>query len=45
MFRVFNCLVTQHDLRLVIVTGIMFYLSSVTAITLLAPARQRGVPG
>jgi methyl-accepting chemotaxis protein len=34
MFRVFNCLATQHDLRLVIVAGIVCFLSSLTAITL-----------
>ncbi len=40
MFRVFNCLVTQHDLRLVIVAGIVCFLSSVTAITLFYRARS-----
>ena len=40
MFRVFNCLATQHDLRLVIVAGIVCFLSSVTAITLFYRARS-----
>src|ERR1700735_4525242 len=40
MFRVFNCLATQHDLRLVIVAGIVCFLSSLTAITLFNRARS-----
>jgi methyl-accepting chemotaxis protein len=39
MFRVFNCLATQHDLRLVVVAGIICFLSSLTAITLFNRAR------
>jgi methyl-accepting chemotaxis protein len=39
MFRVFNCLVTQHDLRLVVVAGVVCFLSSLTAITLFNRAR------
>jgi methyl-accepting chemotaxis protein len=40
MFRVFNCLTTQHDLRLVVVAGVVCFLSSLTAITLLHRARS-----
>ena len=40
MFRVFNCLATQHDLRLVFVAGIVCFLSSLTAITLFNRARS-----
>jgi methyl-accepting chemotaxis protein len=40
MFRVFNCLATQHDLRLVVVAGIVCLLSSLTAITLFNRARS-----
>jgi PAS domain S-box-containing protein len=40
MFRVFNCLATQHDLRLVVVAGIVCFLSSLTAITLFYRARE-----
>ncbi|MGA9890928.1 MAG: MHYT domain-containing protein [Xanthobacteraceae bacterium] len=39
MFRVFNCLATQHDLRLVVVAGIICFMSSLTAITLFNRAR------
>ncbi len=40
MFRVFNCLATQHDLRLVVVAGVVCFLSSLTAITLFNRARS-----
>ena len=40
MFRVFNCLTTQHDLRLVVVAGLVCYLASLTAITLFNRARS-----
>src|ERR1700733_4250513 len=40
MFRVFNCLTTQHDLRLVVVAGVVCFLSSLTAITLFHRARS-----
>src|SRR5580704_14138478 len=40
MFRVFNCLATQHDLRLVVVAGIVCFLASLTAITLFNRARS-----
>jgi len=40
MFRVFNCLTTQHDLRLVLVAGIVCFLSSLTAIALFNRARS-----
>jgi NO-binding membrane sensor protein with MHYT domain/methyl-accepting chemotaxis protein len=40
MFRVFNCLATQHDLRLVVLAGLVCLLSSMTAITLLSRARS-----
>ncbi len=39
MFRIFNCLTTQHDLRLVVVAGVVCFLSSLTAITLFNRAR------
>jgi methyl-accepting chemotaxis protein len=40
MFRVFNCLATQHDWRLVVVAGVVCFLSSLTAITLFNRARS-----
>jgi methyl-accepting chemotaxis protein len=40
MFRVFNCLATQHDLRLVVVAGVVCFLSSLTAVTLFNRARS-----
>jgi len=39
MFRVFNCLATEHDWRLVIVAGIVCFLASLTAISLFNRAR------
>jgi NO-binding membrane sensor protein with MHYT domain/methyl-accepting chemotaxis protein len=39
MFRVLNCLTTEHDWRLVVVAGIVCFLSSLTAITLFNRAR------
>jgi NO-binding membrane sensor protein with MHYT domain/methyl-accepting chemotaxis protein len=39
MFRVLNCLTTQHDWRLVVVAGVVCYLSSLTAIMLFNRAR------
>ena len=40
MFRVLTCLTTQHDWRLVVVAGLVCFLSSVTAITLFNRARS-----
>jgi methyl-accepting chemotaxis protein len=40
MFRIVNCLTTQHDWRLVIVAGAVCFLSSLTAITLFYRARS-----
>jgi len=40
MFRILNCLTTQHDWRLVIVAGVVCFLSSLTAITLFYRARS-----
>jgi len=40
MFRVLNCLTTQHDWRLVAVAGVVCFLSSLTAITLFYRARS-----
>src|SRR5215472_19209386 len=40
MFRVFNCLATEHDWRLVIVAGIVCFLASLTAISLFNRARD-----
>ena len=34
MFRVFNCLFTEHDLRLVVIAGAVCFLSSLTAVSL-----------
>jgi len=39
MFRVLTCLTTQHDFRLVVVAGVVCYLSSLTAIMLFNRAR------
>jgi NO-binding membrane sensor protein with MHYT domain len=39
MFRVLTCLVTEHDLRLVIVAGLVCFLASFTAINLFGRAR------
>jgi methyl-accepting chemotaxis protein len=40
MFRVLTCLTTQHDWRLVVVAGLVCFLSSVTAVTLFNRARS-----
>ena len=40
MYRVLTCLTTQHDWRLVVVAGLICFLSSVTAITLFNRARS-----
>jgi NO-binding membrane sensor protein with MHYT domain len=40
MFRTLTCLTTQHDWRLVVVAGIVCFLSSLTAITLFYRARS-----
>jgi methyl-accepting chemotaxis protein len=40
MFRVLNCLTTQHDWRLVVVAGVVCFLASLTAITLFNRARS-----
>ena len=39
MFRVFNCLATEHDWRLVLVAGLVCFLASVTAVSLFYRAR------
>src|SRR3979490_2988450 len=39
MYQVFNCLVTEHDLRLVVLGGIICWLSSAVAISLFHRAR------
>ena len=39
MFRVLTCLTTEHDWRLVIVAGVICFLASLTAISLLNRAR------
>jgi NO-binding membrane sensor protein with MHYT domain/methyl-accepting chemotaxis protein len=41
VFRVFNCLTTQHDWRLVVVAGLVCFLSSLTAIILFNQARLK----
>src|SRR5213080_204164 len=43
MFRIFNCLVTEHDLRLVVIAGLICFLASFTAINLFG--RARGLSG
>jgi methyl-accepting chemotaxis protein len=40
MFRTLTCLTTQHDWRLVVLAGVVCFLSSVTAITLFHRARS-----
>lgn len=40
MLRVLNCLGTEHDLRLVVLAGLVCLLASVTAISLLSRARS-----
>jgi methyl-accepting chemotaxis protein len=39
MFRVFNCLTSEHDWRLVIVAGVVCFLASFTAVSLFNRAR------
>ena len=39
MFRIFNCLVTEHDWRLVIIAGVVCFLASLTAVSLFKRAR------
>jgi NO-binding membrane sensor protein with MHYT domain len=39
MFRVLTCLGTEHDLRLVVVAGLVCFLASLTAVNLFARAR------
>jgi methyl-accepting chemotaxis protein len=40
LFRIFDCLTTQHDWRLVAVAGVVCFLASLTAITLFHRARS-----
>jgi NO-binding membrane sensor protein with MHYT domain len=40
MFRVFNCLITEHDVRLVVVAGVVCFMASLTAVTLFNRARS-----
>ena len=42
MFRVLNCLATEHDWRLVVVAGVICFLASLTAISLFNRARATG---
>ena len=39
MFRVFNCLGTEHDWRLVVLAGIVCFLASLAAVNLLHRAQ------
>jgi NO-binding membrane sensor protein with MHYT domain/methyl-accepting chemotaxis protein len=39
MFRIVNCLVAEHDLRLVVVAGVVCFFASLTAINLFHRAR------
>ena len=39
MFRVLTCLTTEHDLRLVVIAGMICFLASFTAIDLFGRAR------
>ena len=43
MFRVITCLATEHDLRLVVIAGLVCFLASFTAISLFG--RARGLSG
>ena len=43
MLRVFTCLATEHDLRLVVIAGLVCFLASFTAINLFG--RARVLPG
>src|SRR4051794_25462949 len=38
MFRVFTCLATEHDWRLVVAAGLIFFFASIVAIHFLHPA-------
>jgi len=40
MYRVLTCLTTEHDLRLVVVAGLVCFLSSLTAINMFRRARD-----
>src|SRR6185437_555279 len=42
MFQVFNCLATEHDLRLVVVAGVVCFLASLTAVNMFNRARSTG---
>ena len=42
MFRIYTCLTTEHDLRLVVVAGIICFLASLVAISLFRRARETG---
>src|SRR5262245_612313 len=39
MFRILTCLTTEHDLRLVVIAGVVCFFASLTAITLFHRAR------
>src|ERR1700674_3092558 len=40
MFRVLTCLTGEHDLRLVVLAGVVCFLASLTAINLFHPAQS-----
>jgi diguanylate cyclase (GGDEF)-like protein len=42
MFRVLTCLTTEHDLRLVVLAGVVCFLASLSAISLFNRARATG---
>src|SRR5262245_45311449 len=42
MFRVLSCLATEHDLRLVVLAGVVCFLASLSAISLFNRARATG---
>jgi diguanylate cyclase (GGDEF)-like protein len=42
MFRVLTCLATEHDLRLVVLAGVVCFLASLSAISLFNRARATG---
>src|SRR5215213_8551394 len=44
MFRIYTCLTTEHDLRLVVVAGIICFLATLVAISLFRRARETGGP-
>src|SRR3954451_9103705 len=42
MYRILTCLTTEHDLRLVVIAGVICFLASLVAIKLFRRARATG---